>query len=319
MKFGGEVTWRPTAEVVERCRLKRFMNELHIETLGQLLEQSLAEPEWFWPTVIEDLGIRFRHPFHQALDLSAGPPWAKWWSGGRMNIVDSCLGQQLEAGEGSRTAVIWEGEAGESRRLTYSELNQEVGRLAGGLKSLGVGVGDRIGIFLPMVPETVIALLAGARLGAVLIPLFSGFGATAVAMRLQDQKATVLLTADGFYRRGKLIAMKEVADQAASLCPSLRHMVVLNRIGREVPWQPGRDWSWTELLSQGTSETANLELDPESPLMVIYTSGTTGQPKGTRHVHGGFPIKAAQDLAHGFDMGRDDLLFWFTDLGWMMG
>jgi acetyl-CoA synthetase len=236
-----------------------------------------------------------------------------------MNIVASCLDQHLEAGAADRPAVVWEGEPGEVRRLTYGELDREVSRLAAGLRSLGVEQGDRVGVFMPLVPETAIALLACARIGAVFIPLFSGYGAEAIASRLQDGEARVLLCADGFYRRGHEVPMKETADAALASSPSVEHLVVLARTGRDVPWQPGRDVRWEDLVEGRDEHIPNVELDPEAPLMVIYTSGTTGKAKGALHVHGGFPVKTAQDLAHGFDMGPDDLLFWITDIGWMMG
>jgi acetyl-CoA synthetase len=315
----GDVIWEPAPEVIERCRLKRFMDRHGVAGLPQLLERASGDPAWFWDAVAGDIGIRFDRPYQQVVDLSQGIEWARWWRGGEMNIAASCIDQHLETGGSERLAVVWEGEPGEVRRLTYGQLDREVSRLAAALRQLGVEQGDRVGVFLPMVPETAVALLACARLGAVVIPLFSGFGAAAIAGRLQDGQARVLLCADGFYRRGKVVPMKETADQAVEQCPSIRHLVMLSRAGRQVPWDRGRDHRWEELVEGQPARVENVRLDPEAPLMVIYTSGTTGRPKGALHVHGGFPVKAAQDLAHGFDMGRDDLLFWFTDIGWMMG
>jgi acetyl-CoA synthetase len=252
-------------------------------------------------------------------DLSDGIEWARWWPGARMNIVDSCLGRWLDGPDADRPAVIWEGEGGEVRRLTYRELDAEVGRLAGALRRLGVGRGDRVAVYLPLVPEAAAALLACARLGAIFLPLFSGYGAAAIAGRLNDGGAKVLLCADGFFRRGQVIRMKETADQALAEAPEVEHVVVLRRVGREVPWTAGRDHDWAELVGAESDAPPVEELDPETPLMVIYTSGTTGKPKGAVHVHGGFPVKTAQDMAHGFDVQAGDVVFWFTDLGWMMG
>jgi acetyl-CoA synthetase len=170
-----------------------------------------------------------------------------------------------------------------------------------------------------MVPETAVALLAIAKLGAVIIPLFSGFGAGAVASRLNDAGAKVLLCADGFFRRGQIVPMKEAADEALRQCPQVEHVIVLRRIGREIPWTHGRDKVWAVFVEDGRGRTPTVRLGPDSPIMVIYTSGTTGRPKGAVHVHGGFPIKAAQDMGWGFDVQPGDTIFWVTDIGWMMG
>ena len=314
----GDVIWRPDPAVAEQSRLGRFMKAHDIAGFPDLLERAASDLPWFWDATVRDLGVRFARPYEQVLDTADGVEWARWWRGAAMNIAESCLDQHVEAG-GDRPAVVWEGEPGEVRRLSYRELDREASRLAAGLRALGVSTGDRVGIFMPMVPETAVALCACARIGAVLIPLFSGFGATAIAGRIDDGQAKVLLCADGFYRRGRVVPMKETADEAVARCPSVEHVVVLGRVGRSVPWQEGRDHRWEDLVAGMPERVENVLLDPEAPLMIIYTSGTTGRPKGALHVHGGFPIKAAQDLAHGFDMGPDDLLFWFSDIGWMMG
>lgn len=315
----GDVVWEPTPEVIARSRLARFIREHGTGDLAGLRERALADPAWFWDAAVRDIGIEFARPYEQVFDVSDGAPWARWWRGAEMNIVASCIDQHLKAGRGERDAVIWEGEPGEVRRLTYRQLDVEVSRLAAGFRRLGVEPGDRVGVFMPMVPETAVALLACFRIGAVTIPLFSGYGASAIVSRLEDGQARVLLCADGFYRRGSAVPMKETADEAARRCPSVEHVIMLSRLRREVPWDPDRDRRWEDVVAGGPDHLDNVLLDPEAPLMVLYTSGTTGRPKGALHVHGGFPIKAAQDLAHAFDLDRDDRLFWFTDIGWMMG
>jgi acetyl-CoA synthetase len=315
----GDVLWEPSADVVRRSRLRRFMDRYGIVDLPELQRRSTADIEWFWDAVVQDIGIRFEHPYDQVVDLSDGVEWPRWFTGGRMNILASCLDRWLETPAAGKLALVWEGEPGEVRRLTYRELHQEVCRLAGALRGLGIGTGDRVGVFMPLVPETAVALLACAKVGAVILPLFSGYGANAIANRLNDAEAAVLLCADGFYRRGQVVRMKETADQAVAASPSVRHVVMLRRVGREVPWTPGRDHDWSELVAAEPDELPTEVFDAETPLMLIYTSGTTGRPKGAIHVHGGFPIKCAQDLAHGFDLQQDDTLFWFTDIGWMMG
>ncbi len=315
----GDVVWRPDPETVGRSRLHQFMAKHGLAGLDELQRRSVEDPEWFWDAVVEDIPIDFYEPYERVLDVSAGIQWPRWYSGGVMNIVHSCLDRHRGTPVEGKTALIWEGEPGDVRRLTYGELDRLSGRLAAALRKLGVQRGDRVGIFLPMVPETAVAVLACARLGAIFIPLFSGYGADAIATRLEDGDAKVLICADGFHRRGQVVPMKEVADQAAARAKSVKRVVVLRHAGREVPWHHGRDVLWETLLEEQLEPAETERLDPETPFMIIYTSGTTGRPKGAVHVHAGFPLKAAQDLAHGFDMGAGDTLFWFTDIGWMMG
>ena len=314
----GDVLWEPSPEVVARSRLRAFMDVHGVADQAALLARSAGDPEWFWDAVVRDLDISFERPYDRVLDLSRGLPWARWFPGARMNIVDSCLGRHVRAGRGAEVALIWEGEPGDVRTLTYSDLERETGRFAASLRRLGVSAGDRVALFMPLCPETAIAVLGCARAGAVFIPLFSGYGPQAVAQRINDCQARLLICADGFYRRGAVVAMKEIADEALSGCPSVRHLVMHRRVGREVPWNHSRDRLWETLLEDEAPSPPEI-VEPETPLMIIYTSGTTGRPKGAVHVHAGFPLKAAQDLAHGFDMGPDDTLFWFTDIGWMMG
>jgi len=315
----GDVIWEPSPEVVERSRLRQFMDRHQIGSFEELVERAGRDYAWFWDAMVHDLGIHFYKGYDRVVDISRGEPWAKWWIGGKMNIVSSCLDRHLERGLGDKLALIWEGEDGEVRRLTYAQLSAEVCRFAGALRRLGVEKGDRVGLFMPLTPEVAIALLACAKLGAVFIPLFSGYGPGAIASRLNDGEAKVLVCADGFYRRGQVVPMKEVADRALLDAETVKHCIVHRRIVRDIPWTLGRDHVWDVLVEDEPEQLHTTRLDPEDPLMIIYTSGTTGRPKGAIHVHGGFPIKTAQDLAHGFDMGSDDVLFWFTDIGWMMG
>ena len=315
----GDVIWEPPPEVVERSRLQRFMTRHGISSFAELVERSGRDYAWFWDAMIHDLGIHFYKGYEQVVDVSKGVPWAKWWIGGKLNIVASCLDRHLERGQGAKPALIWEGEDGEVRRLTYQELNAEVCKFASALRRLGIEKGDRVGLFMPLTPAVAIALLACAKIGAVYIPLFSGYGPGAISSRLNDGEAKVLICADGFYRRGQVVPMKEVADRALIDAETVKHCIVQRRIGRDIPWTHGRDKTWDVLVEDEPDEMPTARLDPEDPLMIIYTSGTTGRPKGAVHTHGGFPIKTAQDLAHGFDMGPEDVLFWFTDIGWMMG
>jgi acetyl-CoA synthetase len=290
-----------------------------LDTYEHLYRRSIDDLEWFWGAVASDLGLQWLRPYREVLDTSGGLPWTRWFIGGETNLTLSCLDQHVQAGRGAHPALVWEGEEGHVRSMSYARLLDEVCRFSAALRRLGVGRGDVAGIFMPLVPETVVATLALSRVGAIYVPIFSGYAAPAVASRLADCGAKLLVTADGFLRRGHPVAMKAVADEAAARVPSLTHVVVVRRLGQPVPWTPGRDLWWHELAQVSTTDRSPEVMDPEDPYLVIYTSGTTGRPKGTVHVHGGFPLKGAADLAYCFDVGPGDRVFWYTDLGWMMG
>lgn len=342
-----EIVWRPTPERIRRSNVRRLMDRYGIESYDELLRRSVTETEWFWDAVVKDFGLAWYRPYDKVLDLSRGVPWATWFRGGLMNVANDCVDKHALGPRRDKVAVVWEGEEGAVRRLTYGDLLVLSNRFAHALRTLGVGPGDRVGVFLPMLPETVAAIMAAAKVGAIFLPIFSGFGAQAAATRLADAEAKVLVTADGFLRRGQPVPMKEVADAACALAPSVEKVVVVRRLGgggaasgagpgwsggagattggtpaaaaREVSWTPGRDHWWHELVAGQPDEYETARLDPETPLMLIYTSGTTGKPKGAVHAHAGFPLKSAQDLSHHFDLKEEDLMFWFTDIGWMMG
>ena len=315
------IAWRPSAEDLERSRLRRFMAAHGIAEYGALLERAAADPAWFWDAVVRDLELEWFTPYAQVMDLSAGVPWARWFTGGTYNYVHNALDRfARNPATAGHTALIWEGEDGATRTLTSGQLDAEVAQAARALRALGIGKGDRVGIFLPMLPETAVAVLACGKIGAVFIPIFSGYAAPAVATRLRDCGARLVVTADGYYRRGSVVPMKEVADAAADDAPTVEHVLVVRRVGRaDAPWTATRDVCWHEVLAAQPAECATEALDPEDPYMIIYTSGTTGRPKGAVHVHAGFPLKGAQDMAHCFDVQSDDIVFWFTDMGWMMG
>src|SRR5438128_2651298 len=205
----GGIVWRPTREHLERSRIARFIKAQGIATLEELQKRSVSDLEWYWDAVVKDLGVRWTTPYSRVLDDSRGIEWPTWFPGGRLNFTDNCVDRHVDAGRGGKPAIIWEGDDGQTRTLTYSELAAEVNRLANALKAFGVGEGDRVGIFLPMSPEAAIATLAVVRIGAIYTPCFSGFSAQAVASRLQDSKAEVLITRAAFHRRGQAVRMKE--------------------------------------------------------------------------------------------------------------
>jgi acetyl-CoA synthetase len=313
------IAWRPSDEYLQRSRLRRFMERHGVATYPDLLARANADPAWFWNAVSDDLELVWQRPYTQVMDTSHGVPWTTWYTGGQFNYVVTALDKHASGHTAMKAALIWEGEDGEVRRYTYAELLALTNQTANALASLGVGKGDRVGIYLPMIPEVVAATLACGKLGAIYTPIFSGYGADAVASRLIDSGAKVLVTADGFYRRGKVVPMKETADAAASQAPELQHTLVVRRAGQPVPWSEGRDRWWHETVPGQSPDYATALTGAEDPYMLIYTSGTTGKPKGAVHVHCGFPIKGAQDMAHLFDVQEDDTLFWLTDMGWMMG
>jgi acetyl-CoA synthetase len=320
-QFGGQFVWHPTPELIAQSNLQRFIEKHALGSYEELMRRSTTDIAWFWDTVLHDLDIRFYKPYSHVVDLNGGKPWARWCVDGEMNIVHNMLDKYAGTEVDDRLAIKSEIEDGTTRTLTYKELREQVDRIAAALRGLGLGHGDAIGVFMPMVPEIVIAMLAIIKIGGIFLPLFSGFGAAAIVSRLKDADAKALFTADGTYRRGKFYAMKAVADEAASQIPTLKHLIVLHADGpRQAERLPYRIHSWRKLLHQ----TLNIEhqtsvTSAEDPMMIIYTSGTTGRPKGAVHTHCGFPIKSAQDMWHGLDLHPDETLFWMTDMGWMMG
>ena len=324
--FGRDVpdaAWRPATNAAAATRLGRFIRAAGEPGLESLQRHAERDPAWFWGAAADDLALAWQRRPAQTLDLSRGVEWSRWWTGGAFNYASAAVDPRAQRDPHGR-ALTWEGEDGTVRRFTNAELKSEVDHAAAMFARLGVSAGDRVGIFLPLLPETVMSVLALGKLKAIYIPIFSGYAAPAVASRLNDAGASLLVTADGTYRRGSVVDMKKTADEAVRQAPSVEHVLVVGRVSPLAPqddWAEGRDRWWSAEMADPAlrplPETP--ETDPETPYMIIYTSGTTGRPKGAVHVHGGFPIKGAQDLAHCFDLVAGDRLFWFTDLGWMMG
>ncbi|WP_409180706.1 AMP-binding protein [Amycolatopsis sp. VS8301801F10] len=314
--------WVPPGEVRDRSRylgaLRKWGLPGDAEGVSEANRRAIADPEWFWRAVVEDLDIAFAEPFERVLDESEGKPFPRWFPGGRINVAELCAHRHARGELAGKTAVVYEGDSGQRRTLTFGELDEQVRRFAANLAALGVSRGDRVVLYLPVVPEAVVAFLAIAMLGAIAVPTFSGYAADALATRLQDSEAVALITADGTTRRGKVVPLKATADAALADAPSVRAVVVVRHLGIDVPWTAGRDWHFDELdLSPAPVETAATEAN--DPLTVVYTSGTTGRPKGIVHSHGGFAVKTAVDFAYGFDVHADDVVCWITDLGWLVG
>lgn len=313
-----DFVWEPTPDYIENANVTRLMRRVGVGDYRELVDWSVEDVGRYWNEVVADLGIDFFQPYDEILDDSRGPQWPRWFVGGRINLAYNCVDRHAaDESSAERVALLWEGEDGDIRRLTYRDLAAEVQRIAAGLAALGVGEGDAVGIYMPMVPEAVIAAYACARIGAIYLPIFSGFGAPAIATRLNDSSAKVLITADGFWRRGHKVSMKAVADEALLQSPSVEHLVVFERFPDDEPTPGPKDVAWSSFERGKSVPVASL--DPESPFMIAYTSGTTGQPKGSVHVHGGFLVKIASEVAYQFDVKPNDVLYWVTDMGWIMG
>ena len=314
-----EVAWRPTEDVLRHANVVRLMRRHGFDDYWELVRRSQEDPEWFWSAVVADLGIEFSRPWERVLDDSRGPEWTTWFVGGKLNIAWNCVHRWAQSDRRNDVAAVFAGEDGERRELTFGELSREVTRLAEGLASLGVGEGDAVALFLPMSPEVAIASHACAHLGAIQVPIFSGFAAPAVAARLRDACAKVVVTADGSLRRGRQLAMKEIVDEAVAEAPSVEHVVVWRRLGRDdLPMGVG-DAFWDDLVADAAGELAPREVDSEAPYLLAYTSGTTGRPKGVVHVQGGFLVSIAREVAYQADAHPDDVLHFATDMGWIMG
>lgn len=319
--FGQPVVYTPDPQALASSRLTAFMQREGVLSYAALQRQSTEDVAWFWNAVMRDLGVEFYTPYTAVYEDTGDPAFPRWCVGGEMNIVHNLLDKWMaDEATRSRTAVRWEGEEGATFSLTYADLNAEVGRCAAALRAHGIGRGDAVGLFMPLTVELVVAFLAVLKVGGVILPLFSGYGPEAVAARLADGGARALFTADGTLRRGKATRIKEVADEALRACPAVELVVVQQRAGHaDVPMTAGRDVFWTDFVAGHAPFAATERTRAEDVMMLLYTSGTTGQPKGAVHTHCGFPVKAAQDMAHAMDVKPGDTVFWLSDMGWMMG
>jgi acetyl-CoA synthetase len=313
-----EVAWRAAPEVAAATHTAPFMAAHGIDDYPALVERSVADPDWFWASVVEYLGLPFDRVWDTVLDTSKGEPWATWFVGAGFNLSVACV-DRWAAVDPERVAIRAQREDGEITELTYRALLERVELVAGALRSLGVGQGDAVAVYLPMSPEAVASLLAVARLGAIFIPVFSGYGAEAVAARLDDPRPGVLICANGFERRGKTVEMKEIADRAVELAGGIPHLFVVDYVNRDkTPMTEGRDLWWHETVDRAEPAGA-AATGSEDPVIIAYTSGTTGRPKGAVHVHAGLTVKVAAEGAFQLDVHPGDVLMWVTDMGWIMG
>jgi acetyl-CoA synthetase len=314
------IVWRPTDQHIKNSNLKRFMDRHRIGSYDELMRRSTDDVAWFWDDILwNEFKLRFDKPYERIVDFSRGIALPRWCVGGEMNIVTNLLDRYEGAETDRRFAIKYETEDGTPTTLTFAQLRAEVNRCANALRSLGIGKGDAVGVFMPLNPQCVIAMLAIIKVGGVFLPLFSGFGAGAIVSRLVDADAKAMFTCDSFSRRGKTVDMKSVADEAARDIPTLKHVIVYRRGDGSAAMKSGRDHWWNELVDRQPDRAPTERTSAEDVMMIIYTSGTTGRPKGAVHTHCGFPVKGAQDMLHGLDVHTDETVWWVTDIGWMMG
>jgi acetyl-CoA synthetase len=313
--------WKPSQRVIDQANVTRFMERHEIKNYEELIQRATTGVEWFWDSCTHETGIAWFEPYTQVLDMSRGIQDARWFVGGTLNIAHNCLDRHAAAKRvADKTALIWQGECGAVKKRTYRELAAETGRVANHLKAIGVTRGDFVGLYLPMIPELIPVFYAILKIGAVMVPIFSGFGTDSVVARFRDAGVKVVFTVDGTLRRGKELALKAMLDEALAQVPTLEQCIVIKRLHlKDVPLQAGRDVFYDEVIHSQPSECATEELPSEHTALVIYTSGTTGKPKGTVHTHVGVLAQVSKELYFNFDLKPNDTFFWVTDIGWMMG
>jgi len=307
--------FEPSKKIAEESNIKEWMNKKDVLDYDDLLEKAKENPEWFWDDIASDL--EWFKPYQKTFKWD--PPNAEWFIDGKFNIVHNALDRHVKGPNKDKTAFIWEGESGEVRQLSYKQLYVEVNKFANALKELGITKGDTVSIYLPMIPELPIAMLACAKIGAIHSVVFSGFWAKAFMDRINNAGSKVAITADGFTRRGKRICLKENVDKILENTPSIEKMVVVKHDKNPVEMESPRDIWWHEIRDQMGSECDTVEMDSEDPLFILYTSGTTGKPKGVVHVHGGYGVGVYTTMKFVFDIKPNDIWWCAADIGWITG
>jgi acetyl-CoA synthetase len=311
--------WYPPQSLINNSNVKNFIDRYGIKHYTDLIKRSTEDIEWFWSAAAKELKIDWFKPYTEVLDISEGIQFARWFTGGKLNIVHNALDRHAISHNRKKIAFTWVGEDGSTEKNTYQDLYIKVNKLANALKDFGVEKGDTIALLLPMLPETVISLYAILKVGAIVVPIFSGFGSSAIATRLEDSKTKIIVTADGTQRRGKIIGLKGAVDRAANAAKTVEKIIVHKRLGIEVPWSVGRDFWWDDVCNDQPSECPAEPVDSEHPALLLYTSGTTGRPKGAIISHVGALLQSSKEIYFNLDLKPEDTFMWITDIGWMMG
>jgi acetyl-CoA synthetase len=326
-----ENVWVPTPEWIAGANVTRLMRKLGYtldpadpaqveQTARTFVARTGREIEWFWEAALQDMNLQWDKPYQKLLDLSRGNAFADWFVGGETNLVSNCVDRHARGASTDRVALIAEAEDRSAKRWTYAELDRAICALANAMAALGVGHGDRVACYMPMVGEVVVAMLATQKLGAIFIPIFSGYAPKAVRERLEDAEVKLVFTADEALRRGKRFALKNELDEAVDGLPCVEHVIVLQRADAETSTlRAGRDLYWHEAVAGRADQRDTLSVAALTPALMLYTSGTTGKPKGTVHTHAGCLAQMGKELLYNFDLKPSDVFFWMSDIGWMMG
>ena len=324
--------WTPDAETIDRANVTRLMRRMGIDVdpsnparvnaqARAFVRQTQDDPPAFWDEALRDMNMAWYRPYVTTMNASRGNAWADWFVGGETNIVLNCLDRHLVSERAGATALVAETEDGDVRRFTFAEAARHVSQVANALKESGVEPGDTVACYMPMVAETVWAMLATQKVGAIFIPIFSGYAPPALRERLIDADVKVLFTADGSMRRGQPFSLKQQADAAADGLPGVQRVIVYRRLGDAIdcPMRAGRDRWWHDVIAGQPHTCETLPVPSMTPALMLYTSGTTGKPKGTVHTHAGCLAQMGKELAYNFDVRVGDRFWWFSDIGWMMG
>ena len=327
------VVYHPSREFVESTNVYDFMQTYDVDDYEDLIERTTTTVEgeprsgvtWFWDELVDYLDIEFYEGYDAVRNDAEGPQFTEWYPGGELNAAHNTVDRHAAPDSERRNTVacIWEGEPGDVREVTYHELHRQSNRVANYLESRGIETGDTVGLYMPMIPEVVSILYGCFKVGAVAVPIFSGFGVDATATRIGDAECSVLFTGDGFYRRGSQVTLKESADEAIEQAGHVEHTVVYDRLGLAsegaIPWDVARDELWAESVADADDDYDTKSLSASQESMLLYSSGTTGKPKGIVHTHAGALMQAAKEVYFGMDLKPSDRFFWVSDIGWMMG
>ena len=325
-----EIVHEPTQSAVESTNVYEFMQTHDIDDYDELVERTTTDVEgvpasgvdWFWDELVDYLDVEFYEDYDAVRDDSDGPQFTDWYPGGSLNVAHNVLDRHAarESERRNKVACVWEGEDGTTRDVTYHELQRGANMVANALRERGIEQGDTVGLYMPMVPEVVSILYGCFKVGAIAVPIFSGFGVDATATRIEDSGCSVVFSADGFYRRGSEVTLKGTLDDAVdAVATDVSSVVVYERTGTEVPWTDGRDETWSAAVETQDDDFETVALDASDPSMLLYSSGTTGKPKGIVHTHAGAQMQCAKEVYFGFDLEPSDRFFWVSDVGWMMG